>query len=136
MILADLRDAMPFKMTCRFYSAVNRTDVPCGHAIQREFPMEIYTFIDDFPIKRRDFPITVCWATNDTLTLRLLNQIRLIYWFNPDLARVQDYLGATSGDITRQFRNADPDLHPFERAREYQRALKVAWLGTKLRHAS
>lgn len=37
----------------------------------------------------------------------------------------QDYLGATSGDITRHFRNADPDLHPFERAREYQRALKA-----------
>ena len=39
--------------------------------------------------------------------------------------RGQDYLGATSGDITRHFRNADPDLHPFERAREYQRALKA-----------
>ncbi|CAK9105864.1 unnamed protein product [Durusdinium trenchii] len=37
----------------------------------------------------------------------------------------QDYLGATSSDITRHFRNADPDLHPFERAREYQRALKA-----------
>mmetsp|Transcript_47975 Transcript_47975/g.98975 ORF Transcript_47975/g.98975 Transcript_47975/m.98975 type:complete len:447 (-) Transcript_47975:54-1394(-) len=37
----------------------------------------------------------------------------------------QDYLGATSRDITRHFRNADPDLHPFERAREYQRALKA-----------
>jgi len=37
----------------------------------------------------------------------------------------QDYLGSTSSDITRQFRNADPDLHPFERAREYQRALKA-----------
>mmetsp|Transcript_104211 Transcript_104211/g.185135 ORF Transcript_104211/g.185135 Transcript_104211/m.185135 type:complete len:447 (-) Transcript_104211:98-1438(-) len=37
----------------------------------------------------------------------------------------QDYLGATATDITRQFRNADPELHPFERAREYQRALKA-----------
>ncbi|CAJ1450927.1 unnamed protein product [Effrenium voratum] len=40
----------------------------------------------------------------------------------------QDYLGATSSDITRHFRNADPDLHPFERAREYQRALKAVKL--------
>ena len=38
---------------------------------------------------------------------------------------LQEYLGATSSDITRHFRNADPDLHPFERAREYQRALKA-----------
>jgi len=37
----------------------------------------------------------------------------------------QDYLGGTSSDITRHFRNADPELHPFERAREYQRALKA-----------
>jgi len=37
----------------------------------------------------------------------------------------QDYLGATGSDIARHFRNADPDLHPFERAREYQRALKA-----------
>ena len=37
----------------------------------------------------------------------------------------QDYLGSTAGDITRHFRNADPELHPFERAREYQRALKA-----------
>jgi len=36
-----------------------------------------------------------------------------------------DYLGSTASDITRHFRNADPDLHPFERAREYQRALKA-----------
>eukprot|EP00933_Yihiella_yeosuensis_P007186 TRINITY_DN112114_c0_g1_i1.p1 TRINITY_DN112114_c0_g1~~TRINITY_DN112114_c0_g1_i1.p1 ORF type:complete len:448 (-),score=88.32 TRINITY_DN112114_c0_g1_i1:126-1469(-) len=37
-----------------------------------------------------------------------------------------DYLGSgTAGDIQRQFRNADPELHPFERAREYQRALKA-----------
>lgn len=31
--------------------------------------------------------------------------------------------GATVRDVTRQFRNADPMLHPLERAREYQRAL-------------
>jgi len=40
----------------------------------------------------------------------------------------QDYLGSTAGDITRHFRNADPELHPFERAREYQRALKAVKL--------
>mmetsp|Transcript_28016 Transcript_28016/g.80780 ORF Transcript_28016/g.80780 Transcript_28016/m.80780 type:complete len:446 (-) Transcript_28016:231-1568(-) len=34
----------------------------------------------------------------------------------------QEYAG-TPGGITRAFRNPDPQLHPFERAREYQRAL-------------
>ena len=48
------------------------------------------------------------------------------YYREPWLGFVQDYLGATSSDITRHFRNADPDLHPFERAREYQRALKAS----------
>merc|ERR1719272_2484844 len=34
----------------------------------------------------------------------------------------QDHTG-TAGGIARVFRNADPMLHPMERAREYQRAL-------------
>eukprot|EP00444_Apocalathium_aciculiferum_P065203 CAMPEP_0183557950 /NCGR_PEP_ID=MMETSP0371-20130417/87079_1 /TAXON_ID=268820 /ORGANISM="Peridinium aciculiferum, Strain PAER-2" /LENGTH=445 /DNA_ID=CAMNT_0025765139 /DNA_START=81 /DNA_END=1418 /DNA_ORIENTATION=+ len=34
----------------------------------------------------------------------------------------QDYVGG-SGGITKQFKNPDPQLHPFERSREYQRAL-------------
>mmetsp|Transcript_53801 Transcript_53801/g.144057 ORF Transcript_53801/g.144057 Transcript_53801/m.144057 type:complete len:443 (-) Transcript_53801:182-1510(-) len=34
----------------------------------------------------------------------------------------REYLGE-SGSVHRHFRNPDPQLHPFERAREYQRAL-------------
>jgi len=35
----------------------------------------------------------------------------------------EDYVGSSAGSIQRQFRNPDPQLHPFERSREYQRAL-------------
>mmetsp|Transcript_56720 Transcript_56720/g.122095 ORF Transcript_56720/g.122095 Transcript_56720/m.122095 type:complete len:447 (+) Transcript_56720:72-1412(+) len=40
----------------------------------------------------------------------------------------QDYVGSAPGGITRNFRNPDPQLHPFERPREYQRALQAVKL--------
>merc|ERR1719375_1302301 len=39
------------------------------------------------------------------------------------LQRSEKDYAPTPGKITRHYRNPDPDLHPFERAREYQRAL-------------
>ncbi|KAJ3196780.1 DDB1- and CUL4-associated factor 13, partial [Entophlyctis luteolus] len=39
-----------------------------------------------------------------------------------------DHVRATTGDIHRLARNTDPALHPFEKAREYTRALNAAKL--------
>lgn len=63
--------------------------------------------------------------TSHLLLADLAEILQLVFDFQVLQRSEQDYLGATSSDITRQFRNADPDLHPFERAREYQRALKA-----------
>lgn len=42
---------------------------------------------------------------------------------NPD-----DYIRGSTSEINRVPRNLDPDLHPFEAAREYTRALNAAKL--------
>ena len=40
----------------------------------------------------------------------------------------EDYLRGSTSEINRLPRNLDPDLHPFEAAREYTRALNAAKL--------
>jgi len=40
----------------------------------------------------------------------------------------EDYLRGSTNEINRVPRNLDPDLHPFEAAREYTQALNAAKL--------